>query len=165
MRDRSPAARPGDDPKTVKLAVDENLGRLATWLRVLGLDTVYLKPGTDPDQKAALAQGRIFLGRAGQTLPGHRIAIQAEDPFEQLLETARKLELRFDRLRLFSRCLRCNSPLRPISREAAAGLVPDYVLTTQSHFKSCPGCGRIFWPGTHQARMAGRLERLRSEIS
>lgn len=149
----------------MKLAVDENLGRLATWLRVLGLDTVYLRPGTPPAQKQALGRGRIFIGRNGAPRPGQRIVVRSDDPFDQLRETVRELNPAWERLRLFSRCLRCNTPLQTLSRDQAAGLVPVYVLTTQSHFKSCPDCGKVFWPGTHQARMADRLERLRREIS
>ncbi len=155
----------GSSSTTPRLAVDETLGRLATWLRVLGLDTVYLKPGTNPEQKARLCRGRIFLGRSGAGIPGQRIVIRADDPFDQLKETVQGLNLDLDGLAPFSRCLRCNSPLESIPREKAAGLVPDYVLSTQPFFKSCPACNRVFWPGTHQARMAERLERLRSEIS
>ena len=155
----------GSSETTVKLAVDETLGRLTTWLRVLGLDTVYLKPGTSPDQKAGLCRGRIFLGRTGAAIPGERIVIRADDSFDQLKEAVKRLGLDLDRLEPFSRCLKCNSLLGSIPHEKAAGLVPDYVLSTQPFFKSCPACDRVFWPGTHQARMAKRLERLRSEIS
>ena len=149
----------------MKLVLDENLGRLATWLRVLGLDTVYLRPGTGPKQKEALARGRILLSRTGRKSSGRTLVIESDDPFDQLRETLAALSLDPDRLKPFSRCLRCNTPLRPISREKAAGTVPDYVLATQSGFKYCPACRKVFWPGTHQARMARRIERLKLEMS
>jgi hypothetical protein len=38
--------------------------------------------------------------------------------------------------------------------------VPEHVLATQSEFMGCPGCGRIYWGGSHADRMLARLSRL-----
>ena len=149
----------------MQLAVDENLGKLALWLRVLGLDVVYIRPGTGPVRKTVLSRKRIFLTKTRrQPLPG-ALVIQAEDPFQQLKEAVRKLSLELDRTELFSRCLRCNTLLKTVTKEEAAGAVPEYVLATQTVFKYCPDCDKFFWPGTHRVRMARWIEDLKREIS
>jgi uncharacterized protein with PIN domain len=39
--------------------------------------------------------------------------------------------------------------LEEIRKEAAEGLVPAFVYEKCAHFRRCPLCGKIFWPGTH----------------
>jgi len=39
-------------------------------------------------------------------------------------------------------------------------LVPPYVFETQTDFRRCPGCGRIYWGGTHREHIRSRLEKL-----
>jgi uncharacterized protein with PIN domain len=38
--------------------------------------------------------------------------------------------------------------------------LPPYVRATQTRFSECPGCGRVYWPGTHWERMSARLAAL-----
>jgi uncharacterized protein with PIN domain len=59
-----------------------------------------------------------------------------------------------------SRCLECNIHLVNVAREEAAERVPPYVLATQEDFQRCPACDRLYWRGTHRARMAEELERM-----
>jgi len=35
--------------------------------------------------------------------------------------------------------------------------VPPYVAVHASRFFACPGCGRVYWPGTHSSRIARTL--------
>ena len=162
---RSRSVLPFCRPTKMKLAVDENLGKLALWLRALGLDVVYIRPGTSPARKRLISQGRLFLTKTRRRPLAGALVIDSDDPGQQLKEAALKLSIDPERLTPFSRCLRCNTLLQTLSREEAAASVPEYVLATQRIFKLCPRCGRVFWPGTHQARMAGRLEALKREIS
>jgi uncharacterized protein with PIN domain len=53
----------------------------------------------------------------------------------------------------FTRCVKCNSPLEPCSRDKAAVVVPRFILSTQEEFVSCPSCLRIYWQGSHWERM------------
>lgn len=143
-----------------RLAADETLGKLALWLRVLGLDTVYLRPGTGPAQKSRLARGRIFLTRTKGLALGRTIFVAQDEPREQLRAVVAELGLEEARLNPFSRCLRCNQILEKIARDQAAGLVPDHILRVHHSFKRCPECGRVYWPGSHQERMSRRLKQL-----
>jgi len=143
-----------------KLAADEMLGRLATWLRVLGLDTIYLRPGLSRVEKRLLGRGRVFLTRAEGFGMGQTLLIRSNDPQEQLAEAVRRLGLRRVKLAPLSRCLRCNEPLASLPPQEAAGIVPAYVAASQSQFGRCPACGRVFWPGSHHQRMIARLKEL-----
>jgi len=146
-----------DEPK---LAVDEMLGRLATWLRALGLDATLLPCGLGRAEKRVLARGRVFLTRSRDFKIGRTILIKSDDPARQLEEAVEELGLDPGRLKPLSRCLRCNVVLEEISPQEAETVAPDYVVATQKRFKRCPACGRIFWPGTHHERMSARLDDL-----
>lgn len=147
-----------------RFIVDQMLGTLAKWLRVLGYDTVFSPALDDPDlARIARAEGRILLTRDTQLAKrkGLRvILVDSDQPREQILQVAGALNLPLERPTL-SRCLRCNELLVDASPDSVADIVPPYVLATQSHFRRCPSCGRIYWQGTHWARMQQRLRDLR----
>ena len=48
------------------------------------------------------------------------------------------------------------------SREAVIDRVPEKVQDLYERFRYCPGCGRIYWEGTHYARMKAVIDRLQA---
>lgn len=148
-----------------KFAADAMLGRLARWLRILGCDVSYRR-GLSDEEFLALArrEGRVLLTRDTRLLTlketgGLEALFILHDRWrDQLLQFIRACPL--PALRLFSRCIECNEPLREFSRDAAEGVVPPYVFQTQERFFSCPRCGRIFWAATHREKMKEELVRL-----
>lgn len=142
----------------MRLAVDRNLGRLARWLRLLGLDVVSL-PLLEPPQLLRAAGDRRLLTRV-RSLRGRAVVIEADRLEQQLPEALRKLGLRVDLSRLGRRCSRCNAELEEISPAEAAPFVPEHVLHQQRSFRRCPRCHRLYWPGTHWERMRALLVRL-----
>ena len=83
-----------------------------------------------------------------------------DDSADQLSRVIHALALTGADLNPLSRCLRCNCLLKNISKEEATTLVPDYVLAAQARFKGCPGCGRVYWPGTHHRRMMDKINKI-----
>ena len=146
-----------DKPKFV---VDSMLGSLAKWLRVMGYDARYFRSGEDIVlERMALRGGRILLTRdQGIVQRGNcrSILIRSGQLFQQLREVIVKLGLQWEG-QAFSRCLICNLPLVPIAKEKVRGLVPPWVYHNQERFMTCPGCGRIYWPGTHWQGMVEKL--------
>jgi uncharacterized protein with PIN domain len=63
----------------------------------------------------------------------------------------------------FSRCVECNFPLENAEKTTVQAEVPPYVFQTQDHFRRCPRCRRVYWRGTHWARMLARLEDLSND--
>ncbi|MGH9362847.1 MAG: Mut7-C RNAse domain-containing protein [Thermoanaerobaculia bacterium] len=141
-----------------RLLADAMLGALARWLRVLDLDTAY-DPALDDAALVAVAaaEGRTILTRdrklLERRLARHHLLVRSDRVHEQLRQVLEELALRPERERLFSRCLRCNTPLAPVAAEAARPHVPPFVARTQESFRRCPGCGRYYWRATHVARM------------
>ncbi|HSL85180.1 MAG TPA: Mut7-C RNAse domain-containing protein [Thermoanaerobaculia bacterium] len=148
-----------------RLIADAMLGGLARWLRVLGLDTAYDPDLDDPELvDRALAEERTILTRDRRLIQrrraGNHLFVRSEVVDEQVAQVLAELRLAPHPEALFSRCLRCNAPLREIPAEEAAREVPPYVARTQERFRRCPACGRIYWRATHARRRRTRLRRL-----
>jgi hypothetical protein len=142
-----------------RLLVDAMLGRLARWLRLMGYDAAYWRDGSDEElMAAARAEGRLIVTR-DHALAGrrgvHALLVPAESLDEQIAEVQAALG---GHPEPFTRCPECNGALAELPHAAARDLVPPYVWHTQSQFRRCPGCGRVYWKGTHWPAMVTRLE-------
>ena len=145
---------------------DSMLGRLAKNLRMLGFDALYDRDaGLKALLDAAEQQRRILLTRRTALLKkkpvqaAPHIFIRSNDPAVQLREVIAACDLTATDTAPFSVCLRCNARLAAISKQAALGHVPEYVFATVAEFTACPQCGRIYWKGTHYARMTEELKK------
>ncbi len=138
---------------------DFMLGRLARYLRTLGLDTLYVRQNT-PSLLRELAQGRILLTRKRALLALKDEGIQVYlVPTEKTEEQVRWVIEQFrPPLRPFTRCALCNTPLVPKSKDEARGRVPFYTWRTHEIFSYCPTCQKFYWEGTHKAAMIRRLQ-------
>lgn len=147
-----------------RFVVDAMLGRLAHWLRAMGYDTAYLGPADDQRLLAmARAEGRILVTRDGKlaALAGFRGCLIRTDEIDaQLAEAVRTLGLSPPDTAWLSRCLECNTPLEPRDRQTVRGLVPERIFAIHAEFRGCPGCGRLYWAGSHADRMVARLTEL-----
>jgi len=160
------AATQRADPGPLFLA-DVMLGRLARWLRMLGLDTAYDPSATDEEllrrsrgeRRTLLTRDRALAARAG---PGQCLLVGSEELSVQLPQVVRPLGLDW-RAGLFSRCTRCNGGLLPASKRVVAGKVPMRVLLEQECFTRCADCGRIYWHGSHTRRARRVLEQMLGE--
>ena len=147
-----------------RFVADSMLGRLARWLRARGCDVVY-EPSADDHRLIAWARERkaIVLTRDTRfpSAPEVRVLFIAHDRVEeQLRQVAREAPLDLGEVRALSRCLVCNTELVPATRDEVWQQVPPFVYLTQEAYARCPGCGRVYWEGTHVARMRRELERL-----
>jgi len=148
--------------------VDNNVGKLAKWLRIMGYDTVFFDGTSDSVMVArALKEDRIILTRdtrimkRGVITSGRikAVLVTSDEPEPQLQQviTALKLNCEF---KPFSLCLECNQRLVAKTREEVKDRVPPYVFQTQNQYMECPSCHRIYWRGTHWAAMTNKLTRL-----
>jgi len=142
------------------LLLDGMLGRLARWLRLLGYDAAYDREASDHALvRRARAESRVLLTR------DRRLA--ARQGVQALLIISEHLDEQVHQVRQalgpppdppLSRCPACNTPLLPTAREAVRDRVPPYVWRRQREFRLCPGCHRVYWPGTHVERIQATLE-------
>jgi uncharacterized protein len=147
-----------------RFAADAMLARLARWLRVLGWDTT-LDPELDDPELVFRAneQRRILLTRDRHLLrelrPHRSLEVRSDAPLEQLRDVVVSLQLEAPR-ELFTRCTVCNSPLSdPLTPAQREVLLPPDVRELPGPARQCPGCARIYWPGSHARRMRAALER------
>jgi uncharacterized protein len=151
----------------MKFIVDNNVGRLARWLRALGYDTLFINPIDDGDLvEIARREGRIVLTkdtgifRRRLIASGEVRAIQVKgDGWRQQLEQV-VCELGLETSPHFTRCLECNTPLEARTHDEVQPHVPPFVHRTQEDFLACPNCGRHYWRGTHWRRMKRDLGEL-----
>ena len=146
----------------IRFMVDAMLGRLVRWLRILGCDAEFDAEIADAELvRRALEEQRVILTR-DRRLPQefsvpHLLILEFEAPLEQLRQVTRAFDLDW-RSRLFTRCSRCNRPLEPAAPRVVAERVPPRIRSEQQRFLRCASCGRIYWGGSHIARMRRLLE-------
>ncbi|OGQ51955.1 MAG: hypothetical protein A3J24_01895 [Deltaproteobacteria bacterium RIFCSPLOWO2_02_FULL_53_8] len=140
------------------------LGRLARWLRTMGYDCEY-DSRIEDDALIARANkdDRVILTRdtrlaARRVARGRTLLIRANGLDEQVREVKEAFVI--DAAGLLTRCLRCNTPLEEMPKEAAMRSVPAFVYDTQESFSRCHSCGRIYWAGTHIDTMKREVDRL-----
>jgi uncharacterized protein len=149
----------------MKFLADSSLGRLSKLLRILGYDTVYWRGAADRSfLRKAEKEGRVVLTRRKDVLarqqPGIVLFVENDRVEDQLVEVLGKLNLTPLPEAFFTICLQCNISLREVLGDDVRSRIPDYVYQTQQEFRLCPGCGRIYWPGTHRERAMKTIARL-----
>jgi uncharacterized protein with PIN domain len=151
----------------MKFIVDNNVGRLARWLRALGYDTLFINPIGDGELvEIARREGRIVLTKDTGIFRRRLVAsgevrairVEGDDWRQQLAQVVRELAL--ETAPRFTRCLECNAPLEVRTRDEVRPYVPAFVYRTQEDFLACPVCGRHYWQGTHWQRMRRDLEEM-----
>ncbi|BBX74944.1 Mut7-C ubiquitin/RNAse domain-containing protein [Mycobacterium shinjukuense] len=151
-----------------RFVVDVNLGRLARLLRVLGFDVWWSSDADDPTlADVSLAQQRILLTRDRGLLKRraitHGFFVHSQHPEEQTLEVIRRLDLR-QRLAPFTRCVRCNGALAAVCKDAVIDQLEPLTRRYYQEFSRCADCGRIYWAGSHHARLVRLVQRLRDRL-
>lgn len=142
-----------------RFVADVMLGRLARWVRALGYDTLYDAAWNDAQlAEIARREQRVLLTRDVELTKRRGVAavlIADDKVMAQLTQLLRELQL--DDAGAFTRCIECNTELETVTTAQVAARVPPYVLATQTQFKACPQCGKIYWRGTHWNHMRAAL--------
>ena len=148
------------DPRFV---IDTHLGKLARHLRLAGFDSLWRNDYDDAEIVAlALAERRIVLTRDRGLLKRRAVErghfVHATDAELQLTEVIRVFQLEA-MLRPFSRCRECNAALVDADKAEVSERLPEKVRKFYDRYRRCPGCGRIYWEGSHYERLQGMLAR------
>ncbi|HIC97752.1 MAG TPA: hypothetical protein EYP11_05085 [Aquificaceae bacterium] len=145
----------------MEFLLENNLSRLAKWLRFLGYQTQLLKGKITPE---ALSQSRdrIFITTSRRWEKylkniGMRYLVVPRHDWEiQLCLTVKYFNLRTE-LKL-DRCAHCGGYLTPVDKETVKERVPPKAFQSARDFTLCPRCGALFWKGLHYDRMVRMLE-------
>jgi uncharacterized protein with PIN domain len=146
----------------MRFIADCMLGRLAKWLKILGFDVLYFSKAEDKDLiDLSRREDRVLLTRDTGLIEKtkkqkNRFFVASDDWREQIIEVLEAFNL-WEDIRPNSRCLACNRALKALPKSSARNLVTPYVLEHAESFALCPGCGRVFWQGTHFGDMEKRI--------
>lgn len=142
---------------------DAMLGDLARWLRVLDLDAAWERDAEDATLVRRAIEEERWLVTRDRRLPEEWrfegcLVVESTDPLLSLREVVREVGIDEPRP-LLQRCLECNTPLVEAPPEAVERYAPPHVRKTCDEFRACPDCGRVYWEGSHAARMRRRVRR------
>ena len=152
---------PNEEPRFV---IDNHLGRLAAYLRMLGFDALYRNDFQDDELAQVASQdSRTLLTRDRHLLMRSAVkfgyCIRHLEPRQQLFEVVRHFDL-VEKIRPFQRCLRCNSPLQKVSKEEVWERLEPLTRQYYDEFHLCPACQQVYWKGSHYQRMQSLLDQV-----
>ena len=94
-----------------------------------------------------LKRGEVVFGRY----------VRSEEPAAQLREVLSLFGLR-ELSHPLVRCLACNGLLKPVAKETILHRLEPLTIRYYDSFHCCPRCERIYWAGSHVARMQTSLK-------
>jgi len=148
----------------MKFIVDCMLGKLAKWLKILGFDALYFSKIEDEELLTiAQQQRRILLTRDTGLIEKAKdvetLFLESEEWREQVKQVLETFDL-WEKVDSHTRCIDCNVKLKNLARKNAKNLVTPFVYKHADSFALCPGCGRVFWRGTHFKDMEFKIDEI-----
>lgn len=149
--------------RETRFVLDTHLGQLASYLRLLGFDTLYRNDYDDPElARISQAEGRLLLtkdrGLLKRKIVSHGYCVRATDPEQQMLEVIERFDLR-GQFQPFKRCLRCNGLIEDVAKVDVVAQLPADTRRYYEEFRICGACGQVYWKGSHYERMQAFLAR------
>ena len=156
-----------EETPPLAFVVDNHLGKLAAYLRMLGMDTLYQNSYQD-EELAQLSNKlqRVLLTR-DQDLLKRRIVtygywVREKDPRRQLVEVLERFDL-LGVIKPFTRCMQCNGPLAPVSKDTILDQLEPKTRLYFNRFARCTACEKIYWQGSHWEKMQRFIDTLQPE--
>lgn len=148
-----------------RFLLDNHLGKLASHLRMLGFDALYLNDYQD-EELAELADvtGRVLLTRDRGLLMRKQVTtgycLRSLDPIQQLQAVVQRYHL-VDQIRPFQRCMRCNGELEDVAKAELLDQLLPLTRLYYEDFRRCTLCGQVYWKGSHYQKMMYFIDSLR----
>ncbi len=150
--------------RSSRFVLDVHLGKLATYLRLLGFDTWYrydcddaeLAAISDSEQRILLTRDRGLLKRSIVT---YGYWVRAIEPMQQCREVLQRFALR-SKVQPFRRCLRCNGVLVSVELDEVSARLPPKTRQYYDEFYLCQRCQQVYWKGSHYSDLQKLVEQL-----
>ena len=138
----------------MKFICDAMLGKLARYLRLLGLDAVYIRKSNQLEAYRNEEEKPFFLTRhRPESSYEKTVYIVSDRVMDQLREIRDLVRPFIGQEKVLKRCLECNRELVPAGKDEIEHLVPEFVFHHYDRFMICPGCERVYWGGSHVQNM------------
>lgn len=146
-----------ETPQPPAFVVDGNLGKLVRYLRLLGFDCLYRNDYHDREVAAiACEQQRTVLTRDRALLQRKIIIygyfVRSDKPKQQTHEVLRRFHL-YAWIKPFTRCAHCNGILAAVEKQNIVHRLQPLTRQYYDRFLRCQDCNRIYWQGSHCARI------------
>ncbi|MDJ0573935.1 MAG: Mut7-C RNAse domain-containing protein [Xenococcaceae cyanobacterium MO_234.B1] len=147
-----------------RFVLDVHLGKLATYLRLLGFDTWY-RHNCDDEELAAISDSeqRILLtrdrGLLKRSLVTYGYWVRAINPIQQSREVLQRFAL-WAKIRPFRRCLRCNGDLVSVEFDEVSARLPAKTRQYYNEFYLCQRCQQVYWKGAHYSDLQQLVEQI-----
>ena len=149
-----------------RFVLDVHLGRLASYLRLLGFDTLYRNDYDDAtlasvsvdDHRILLTCDRRLLMRK---IIIHGYFVRARQLQQQLFEIMSHFDL-YDKKQAFTRCMRCNGRIWPVNKKE---IETQLLAKTKKYYKEffqCESCRKIYWKGSHYHKMQDMINQVKA---
>ena len=151
-----------------RFVLDTHLGKLAGFLRMMGLDATY-SPQCDDVELAAISasERRVLLtrdrGLLKRSIVTHGCLIRATEPRAQLVQVMRHYDVA-DAVDPLTRCLECGVRLESVDKASVLDRLEPLTREHYDAFWLCPSCHRVYWEGSHHARMVWFVEGVLAEV-
>lgn len=147
--------------------LDVHLGKLARYLRMVGLDTLYqndywdevLAKISNQEDRTLLTRDRGLLKRS---LVNRGYFVRNTIPRKQLIEIIKRFHLA-NKITPFTRCIRCNGLIKSINKTVIQERLLQKTRQYYDEFQMCGNCGQIYWKGSHYKRMCQFLNQVVQE--
>lgn len=159
-----PAGDKRSRPDDLRFILDGHLGKLASYMRILGFDTTY---GADLDDaklaSISVAENRVLLTRDRGLLKRRNVIygyfIRSQIPRQQLLEVNQRYSL-LAASHPCSRCPNCNGLLNPVEKNDICEVLQEKTKKYYDQFWQCQSCNQIYWRGSHYKKILDFLMEL-----
>lgn len=140
-----------------RFVLDVHLGKLATKMRLLGLDTLYENNYADAELADISAQQqRILLtrdlGLLKRSIVTYGYWIRNQNPQLQLEEVLNRFNL-FSLITPFKRCVHCNGLINLVSKADIQDQLEPLTQEYYQEFYQCTVCNQIYWKGSHYPKL------------
>jgi uncharacterized protein with PIN domain len=151
-----------------RFILDQHLGRLAAYLRMMGFDTLY-RNDYDDDELALVSsrENRVLLTRdvgcLKRSIVTYGYFVRETNPKLQVSEVVKRFDL-LDLAAPFKHCTKCNGLLEPVTKEEVLDRVPAESAKHYDEFHRCQSCDQIYWKGSHYAQIQELIAELRNNL-
>lgn len=151
---------------------DVMLKKLARWLRILGIETLYPTDASDDALLALAKEKRAVLltqdvelaARAKRHHVRAYLVPRGLNTEEALALLAREFNFPLADFPSRTLCPKCNGRLRTVGREAVRGRVHADLTARHATFWLCDACGQVYWEGSHWKKIMRGVEHIKALI-
>ena len=154
-----------------KFITDGMLGKLTSWLRILGHDVEYANAVDDKELiQTAKKRNRVLLTR---DLELYRQAvakgveaflIENPDQTANLASLARRFRFKLEVNVETSSCPKCNGTITVVKKTDIADKIPPTTSSNYDEFWQCEKCSQIYWHGAHWNKIDRTLNEARKTL-